>query len=576
MRGLRRSLRRLNAARAVAVSTLLVAAFTIELLFAPGRSLRPLYLLSATAFGTILLYALLDRRLGNTRLLARLEVAGDTALVAGFVVASGGALSPVSFLFALPLMTAAALLGLRSGLIAAGAAWCTYALLLTSDLVRLPPGELPVGQALHAAVSHMLGFLSLGALGGALADRLTRTDSALAEHQGDLAALRALHADIVESISTGMLTTDRGGVVTFVNRAGLELLRRPGPETIGRPAAELFGLPGDFLAEAGDHLKSGRRYRFERSWTRSAGEDPVPLGFAVSVLRGPSGSPEGWLVVFQDLTEIASLEEQVRTRERMAALGEMAAGMAHELRNPLAAISGCVQVLGSAGASEEQRTLIDVATTETERLNRIIRDFLQFARPGPFQPRPVDLHGLMQEMAQILRKTPDLGPRHRIDVACGPGTSIALVDPDRIRQVFWNLASNALKAMPDGGRLEIEVSGYGGDRVLLAFRDEGHGMDGETLSRLFQPFHGHFPGGAGLGAAIVYRIVEEHGGQVQVVSRPGRGTELRLMLPAAPRDATAGEGARPAQSEEEEQAGEPVSASAPAKRDVVPVEVAWR
>jgi two-component system sensor histidine kinase PilS (NtrC family) len=280
-------------------------------------------------------------------------------------------------------------------------------------------------------------------------------------------------------------------------------------------------------------LRAGQRVRLERAWRRPADGEELYLGYTVSQLEDHTGEAVGWLIVFQDLTGLLALEQEVRIRERMAALGEMAAGMAHELRNPLAAISGCVQVIGRGPVGEEQRPLVDVAIQETERLNRIIRDFLQYARPGPFQAAPVELVGLMEETARLFRRSPDMSPRHRVLVTRGTGSTWALADRDRMRQVFWNLAGNAIKAMPDGGSLTVRVSGEGGDRVMLSFADEGHGMDSDALRRYFQPFQGTFREGSGLGAAVVYRIAEEHGGRVRVTSRPGHGSEIQLILPAA-------------------------------------------
>lgn len=543
--GSRRHLRRLNGVRGVAVTTLLVALFCIELLFSPARSLRPLYGLAAGAYGTVLLHAWLDRRLGGRPLHAAIQVTTDTLLVAAIVVVTGGGLSPLSFLFAIPVMVAAALLGLRGGLLAALGAWGIYALQLTGPLWGGDLSELSPGRILYTAVSHLIGLLVLGALGGLLAERLELADRELRRKREDLDALRALHEHIVSSISAGLVTTDRTGRVTFLNRAAEEILKLPAQAIGGESATALFGLPDGYLAEAEETLRHGRRARFEREWKRPADGEALQLGISVSVLRGGDGVHEGWLILFQDLTEIATLEEQVRISERMAALGEMAAGMAHELRNPLAAIHGCVQLL-SQEANPEGRTLSDTALRESERLNRIVSDFLAFARPGPCRPRPTDLLPLTEELARLLRLSPEIRPTHRIEVAAGAGTTWALADPDAIKQVFWNLASNALKAMPDGGRLEVTIGGHAGDRVLVAFRDEGQGMDAEALRRYFQPFHSGFREGSGLGAAVVYRIAQEHGGTVQVLSRAGRGTEVRLILQAA---AAAVEATRPTLAE---------------------------
>ncbi len=539
MHATRRYLRRLNTARAIAASTLLLSAFAIELWFVPEQPLRSLYFLAAGVFAAILVYALLDRWAGDRRWFAGLQIGGDVLLVAGFVLATGGALSPLSFLFALPVMVGAALLGMRGGVLVAAGAGVSWLLILGAGSLRLSPEELPPGRVVYAAVSHLLGFLLLAVLGGVFAERLQEADRELADHRRDLASLRALQQQIVQSIGTGIVTATPEGRATFVNRAGSEILGLPAGEVVGRPVEELLGLPAGFLAAAGAQARAGRRTRFEREWTRTADGERLVLGFSVAPLVDGDGREIGWLLVFQDLTEIASLEEQVRTRERMAALGEMAAGIAHELRNPLAAISGSVQVLREQGAGGELATLI---VRETERLNRIIRDFLAFARPGSFRPREVDLGLLMEELARLLRKSPEMGPAHRVEVVVGPGPTTAWADPDRVRQIFWNLASNALRAMPGGGKLEIRVEGHGADRVLVAFRDEGHGMDEETARRFFQPFEGRFRDGAGLGAAIVYRIVQQHGGRVEVSSREGRGTEIRVILPCRSPAAVPGAG----------------------------------
>lgn len=529
----RRNLRRLNAARAVAVSSLLVSTYVVEVLFAPERSLRPFFVLAAAAFTAVLVHAVLDRRFGGRRWLGIVQVVGDAGLLLGFIVATGGALSPLSFLLAVPVMTGAALLGLRGGVLMSVGVWFAYGVLLAVEAWRLPSTEVAPGVLLYAAISHLLGFAILAVLGGVLADHLQRTGRELARHREDLDTLRVLHADIVASINTGLITTDEAGRVTFVNRAGKELLGDRSEEVVGRPAAELFDFPGSFLANAEDHLEQGKKFRFERRWREGSSGGERLLGFSVSFLKGRRGEARGWLIVFQDLTEIASLEEQVRVQERMAALGEMAAGMAHELRNPLTSICGCVQVLETREDSEESRRLKEVVLREAERLNGTLRDFLAFARPGPQRPQECALAELMEQMARMLRKSPEFREGHEVVVRRAPGTDLAFVDPDAMRQVFWNLASNALRAMPSGGRLEIEIGGHGVDEVMVCFRDQGCGMDDEAIKRYFQPFASRFDGGTGLGGAIVYRIVDEHGGRVQAVSPPGEGTAVRLMLPSA-------------------------------------------
>jgi two-component system sensor histidine kinase PilS (NtrC family) len=368
-------------------------------------------------------------------------------------------------------------------------------------------------------------------LGAYLAERLRLADQELKEQRDDLATLRALNDHIVESINSGLLTTDLEGRITFVNPAAAEITGRPAETLVGTDARDLFLMPSDFLERTEAVLRQDRRFRFEKYWPRREGEE-LFLGLAVSILRNRAGDPLGYLFMFQDLTEIQALEQEVRLKERMAALGEMAAGMAHELRNPLASICGSIQTLGSEmDPRGEEADLMDIVLRESQRLDRTIRNFLLFARPGSFSPRVVDLGPLLEEMARLLRNGPDFREGHRVEVIAEDGPAFCEADPDRIKQVFWNLAQNALRAMPERGTLEVRLEPEGEDRLCIRIRDEGTGMTEEQARSYFQPFSGKFREGTGLGAAIVYRIVEEHGGQVRLRSVPGQGTEVSVILP---------------------------------------------
>ena len=249
------------------------------------------------------------------------------------------------------------------------------------------------------------------------------------------------------------------------------------------------------------------------------------------MLRDRTKIPLGFIFIFQDLTEISALERQVRLKDRMAALGEMAAGMAHELRNPLASISGSVQVLrAELRPTTDQFELMDIILRESERLDQTIRDFLTFAKPGRFAPEHADVVRLLQDSARLLRNNRRFRSNYEIEVLSSKPEIRCDIDVNRMKQVFWNLATNALKAMPSGGRLNIRVAEKPGI-VEIVFADQGIGMSDEEMERYFQPFRGSFHEGTGLGAAIVYRIIEEHGGAVTVRSRRGQGTDILLTLP---------------------------------------------
>jgi len=386
-------------------------------------------------------------------------------------------------------------------------------------------------RLLYFVIVHLVAFTAIGVLSASLAERLRSQGNELIERRGAVARLQALNENIIESINSGLATTDLAGTVNFVNRGGAEILEVEPERIRGRHAEEVFGLAPGFLAEIRRRLSDHRRFRFE-TWHETGGGQRIFLGVAASNLYDRTGQPLGFIFIFQDLTEIHALEREVRLKERMAALGEMAAGMAHELRNPLAAISGSVQYLrGDVEASSETAELMDIILRESQRLDQAIRDFLTFARPGRFHAEPADLVRLIGESVRLLTKSREFRPTHRVHTRFEADEIVAEVDVNRMKQVFWNLATNALKAMPAGGALTIGVRSDARNRIEIGFTDEGRGMDPGEVEKYFQPFQGAFGEGTGLGAAIVYRLVEEHGGRIQVDSAPGRGTRIRISIP---------------------------------------------
>ncbi len=226
----------------------------------------------------------------------------------------------------------------------------------------------------------------------------------------------------------------------------------------------------------------------------------------------------------------------MRLKERMVALGEMAAGMAHELRNPLAAISGSVQYLRFAGEVDgETLELMDIILRESQRLDQAIRDFLTFARPGKFTPETADVVKLLEDSVKLLQNSCEFHEGHETATYYSAQRIECRIDPNRMKQVFWNLATNALKAMPDGGKLAISAGvAESGDHVEIRFADEGVGMSRREQENYFQPFSSSFEEGTGLGAAIVYRLVQEHGGRIHLESASGCGTCVTIALPYDP------------------------------------------
>jgi len=267
----------------------------------------------------------------------------------------------------------------------------------------------------------------------------------------------------------------------------------------------------------------------------------IELGISTAILHTPRGEV-GFVFTFQDVTESRKQERESRIQQRLAAVGEMAAGIAHEIRNPLASMSGSLQILRQElPLSDEQSQLMDIVLRESDRLNDTIRSFLAYARPQRNALVRLDVRQVITDAGTLLQNSPELIAAH--EVACEvPAEPVwCLADEAQIRQIIWNLATNGLRAMPEGGRLTLaasyetsSISSEGPSRVVrIAVSDQGIGIDPKDLDGILQPFHGGFARGTGLGLSIVHRIVSDYGGELSVTSQRGSGTTVIVKLPAA-------------------------------------------
>jgi two-component system sensor histidine kinase PilS (NtrC family) len=495
----------------------------------------------ATFFATLLYIAMMRLLRRNPELQAYLQFLGDLVLITCLVYFLGGATSPFSLLYLIVIAVASTLLRRRAGVIVASLAFVLYA----ATILAVYFGVLPAGTPNQESVSlfrlvynlavHGFGFYGVALLTYYLAHNVTRAERELEEKTEHLADLQIVHRDVIQSINSGLMTTDLAGVVTSVNHAGEEILGRSELELLGAPI-DRSGLFTPAVWEEGT-AASGQTGR-HRSEVELSGQGAGRyVGFSISRLNDAFGQHRGYIVIFQDLTTWRRMQEELRIRDRMVAVGELAAGLAHEIGNPLAAISGSVQMLSSTlHGDEAQRKLIDILLKESYRLDRTIKGFLRFARPRDRSSVPFDIARLLSENFELLRNSEEVSPRHTLELDLSPGSASLLADPDQISQIFWNLARNALRAMPEGGTLRV-VGEATGDAYRLQVIDSGRGMTEEQRANLFHPFQSFFDGGTGIGMAIVYRIVQDHGGRLRVDSRPEVGTTITVEFPltGAPR-----------------------------------------
>ena len=467
---------------------------------------------------------------------AWVQVIGDVWLVTLLVYSTGGPDSVFTFLYIVVIATGGFLLSRVGAVLTASIAAILYGSmveLVAFGALPVPPfaslSEWSGPRVRYNLAINVVAFFGVAFMVAYLSEKLHSAREELTRRQRALARLQHLYANVIASMSSGLLTTDSRQRVTFLNPPGGEMLGLDPAAITGRYLAEL-DLPFPCDWESIRTRARGREpYRAETEFERAAGNRRV-LGYSLRVLEGADGD-EGTLILFQDLTDVKKLERRARFNEQLAAVGELAAGIAHEIRNPLASISGSVQVLSnelSVGSTE--RRLMEIIGSESNRLSGILEEFLRFVRPQERRVASFDVATTISEVMEIFRLSDEVSDAHTIELDVSPASSAISGDRDQIRQIIYNMAKNAVRAMDAGGKLTI--SGHEEDGwYVVRFSDTGRGMSPDELARLFTPFSTAFDGGTGLGMAIVRRIVEDHGGAIDVESRPGEGTTVTIHLP---------------------------------------------
>ncbi len=499
---------------------------------------KSLGLLTIVACLTIL-YALIVRLSKNILAQARFQLAVDILLVTWLVWNSNVIQSPYVALYIVIIAVSSLFLGPREAVVTSVA--CTVAFTVCSLQITGIVGQIDTTRLVSGSISQTIqwvglfdvSFLVVGLLSARLAERQSRSDVRLLAATQSLANLRALHERIVASIRSGLVTTDLDGRIFTFNSAAQEITGYREETIRGKDASILFGDLKDHIAETLRALEKGQNSpRFETNCLTSEGMR-LRLGYSISPLSSEIGETTGMVITFQDLTQVRSLEETSRRQDRLAAIGRMAASIAHEIRNPLAAMRGSIQMLRSEVDSDSsQAELMEIILRESDRLNRIITDFLNYARPRSLTQARVDVGDLLHQTFALMRHSPEISSNQSIVEELPAEPIFAEADEGQLKQVFWNLARNALQAMPQGGTLRATLESNSNNRLRISFTDTGRGMSADQVDHLFEPFSST-TGGTGLGLSIVYQIIRDHGGTINVRSRVGQGTTITVELPVA-------------------------------------------
>jgi two-component system sensor histidine kinase PilS (NtrC family) len=487
------------------------------------------YFLIFLFYASTIIFALLMRKVKDFTFLIYAQTTADALIITGIIYITGGGSSVFFPLYILAVLQAGVILEKKGGLMAASVCSICYGLLLNMESLWVIPSlspRLPYNSVvmLYKLFLAFLAFYLSGYLTGYLAEEARKRGKELIQTREDYSRLEAFNRDVIQSMQSGLMTINLKERMTFLNKAGEKILGMAISQCKDRPLQDLF-------LELKDNFHEGFRSRTEIAFQRPDDEE-IKLGLSTSTLKDHRGNKVGQIIIFQDLTHIKEMEESMRRSEKLATIGQLAAGIAHEVRNPLASISGAIQLLKEEkGAEASSQRLMEIVLAESGRLNRLITDFLLYAQPPKLNKKKVDIGALVDNTLEVFSRSPQWTKGITLSKIMEPNITIA-ADPQQIEQVLWNLFINAVDAMEGKGILEVRVHKDGkGGMVTLAISDTGKGITAKDINKIFDPFFTTKEGGSGLGLSIVHKIVESHGGDIATESRPHHGTTFTLTLP---------------------------------------------
>lgn len=501
-----------------------------------------------------IVYAIFLKKVRDLYQYAFFQIIIDHLFITALIYFTGGKESffPITYIFSI--IGSSMIFYKRGAFFSASFSSLLYGLLLLLQLHHWinPLGQIPsydASQIFYSLIIYMATFYIVAFLSSVVSEELKKKKKELIQKQMDYNQLETFNRNIIQSLDSGLLTIDLFGKINFLNRTAEKILNQNGGELENTSIFDLFPKINDVLEQVKKKISkpSSDYQRYETLLTNPDGKK-IYLGFSISPLTNPEGSLIGHTLIFQDITKFKEMEEQMKRGDKMAAVGVLAAGMAHEIRNPLASLSGSIQMLKSElSLDHHQQHLMDITLRESERLNALITDFLLFAQPPQTHKIFYPIGKIIDETIELLLHSPSLHDGIRILRPSSNGDIQASIDPDQMRQVFWNLFNNAVQAMSHGGEIQVQLRKgnigkgtnfplssqlRGKEWVRVSITDSGNGIVPEEKEKIFEPFFTTKENGTGLGLSIVHKIIENHNGLIKVESELGRGSTFTIFLPA--------------------------------------------
>lgn len=502
--------------------------------------LKLIYILIGFTYFLTAIYIVFIRILKNFKTFAYVQFFLDVCIVTALIFLTGGIDSIFAFLYILIIISASIILYRSGGFLTASLSGILYGVLVDLEYYGIITPYISGARNLYKESDifynifiNVVAFYVVAFLSGYLAEQLKRAGERLIEKEIDYEELKILNNDIIQNIQTGVITINSNNRIISINRQAEKITKTTLEEVYLKPIKELMPdiLPKIKETEKARYVNNVNRWTMEYETNQN---EKYILGFSISPLKGARGKTAGKIILFQDITRLAKMEEEVKKSDRLATLGKLAANLAHEIRNPLAAMSGSIQLLKSEISFEGKNVnLMEIVLQEIDRLNHLITDFLMYAKPIDVKKEKLDITNVIEETITVFKNTPKGESRIQI-VTSFIGDTTMEGDFQQLKQVFWNIFLNSSDAMPEGGMITVTVGENSKDfkdLLVIKITDNGSGIDENIKQMIFDPFFSTKDGGTGLGLSTVKQIVEGHEGVIEIESQKGKGTDILIAFP---------------------------------------------